>query len=347
MRKYLYVFLIWIFVPVAAVAAEEAAAVCPDPASLCSEYVQKALREARDLQGKPYPEYSKEKVEPRQHQEWEWAMPFMAQRVIDKGFSLPRPYGVSLIFFHQDQGINLSDLKLSFDPSAPLQDVPFVKFKNAHVENYTWQFKADMWVFPFLNVFGIVGTVKGSGNVPASFAAKDLFSYFGINICDGLGNHTPEGCKATINYDAPINYYGNTLGAGILLAAGIDKYFFAMPVTYVRTKVNVTDTPVEVFNMTPRVGYNWPTDIGKLGIYVGANYQQSKIVLSGSYVLPTANTEIGHDVTVQYQIKETPIDLWNAVAGVNWEISKAWSTVVELGYSQNRENQTFLMNYRF
>lgn len=316
-----------------------------DPASLCAEYTKMILEQARKLDGKPVPEFFWENRGTRQKQEWDYALPFLAQRVIDRGFSLPKPYGLSVIFFHQDQGINLGDLKLAFKDDVPLKDIDFVKFTNAHVENYTWQAKLDAWIFPFLNVFAVVGSIKGSGNVPVSIAAKDVFASEGIDICDGA--HTPELCNSKISYDAPINYYGYNVGLGFLLGAGYQNYFFAMPVTYVKTYVNVTDVPTYVFNVTPRLGYNWGGPLGKMGFYLGANYQQMEITLRGRYMLPLTGTEIGHDVPVNYEIKESPMDLWNAITGLNWEISKEWSVVVELGYSQNRENQTFVMNYRW
>jgi hypothetical protein len=60
-----------------------------------------------------------------------------------------------------------------------------------------------------------------------------------------------------------------------------------------------------------------------------------------------ASSPIGHDVSLNYKIHSTPVDIWNAIAGVNWEISDKWSAVLEVGYSEHRNMQTIVFGYRF
>lgn len=121
-----------------------------------------------------------------------------------------------------------------------------------------------------------------------------------------------------------------------------------MPVTYVESDVNVTDTNTHALNITPRLGYNFKTEShGKVGAYLGVNYFEAAIVLSGTYTLPLSGTSIGRDVPVRYSLKENPIDHWNAVAGVNWEISEFWSIIAEIGHSHHRDTSTFNFAYRF
>jgi hypothetical protein len=294
-----------------------------------------------EIQGKPYPEFQSEKV----HPVWEWTMPFLAQRVIDKGFSLPRPYGVSLVYTHLQQGLDIGDLHVAFDDSKPLRDIDFVNLAGAEVNNNTAQLKVDSWILPFLNAFLLLGTVEGSGNVPIAISAKEFYDDIDTSICAAPA---PNFCDGYISASAPIKYHGVNYGLGLLVAGGFKDFFFAMPITYVITDVNVSTSNGTSLNLIPRFGYNIKTlHSGKFGVYLGANYLESNMEMEGTYTLPMASSPIGRDVDVRYRIHENPLDKWNAVTGVNWELSEFWSIVAELGFGTNRQMQTFNFSYRF
>lgn len=302
------------------------------------------LTPGHEIIGKPYPEFRKKDKE--EHRVWEWSLPFLAQRVLDKGFNLPRPYGLSLIYTHINQGLYIGDLEVSFDPNKPLKNIDFVDLEGSVVDNSTWQVKADAWLLPFLNVFALLGTVEGTGNVPININAKAFFDDIDPSIC--AGGPVPQFCNGNISATAPIDYHGVNYGIGFLLAAAANNFFFAMPVTYVETDVNVSTSNSISLNIIPRVGYNIQTEkSGKFGLYVAANYLDSHVDLTGTYTLPMASSPIGRDVEVEYKLREHVLDKWNAVLGVNWELSEFWSADLELGFSENRDMQTFLFNYRF
>ncbi|QLY24346.1 hypothetical protein [Bdellovibrio sp. KM01] len=316
--------------------------------SFANSAEEQILSPRAHLEGKPYPNFThKENESEAPHREWEWSLPIFAQRVIDKGFNLPRPYGLSLIYGQLSQGFNIENLKVAFDGSSDLTPVDFINFSNTQINNTTWQLKLDAWLFPFLNLFGILGYIHGDGSVPLNIAYKDIYNMvLPGNPCN-VGS-PPAFCQGYINAVAPINFHGYSLGIGIILAGGYKDWFFAMPATYVESDVNVSDTNPRAINITPRIGYNIKTEShGKFGVYLGLNYFNSDVTLSGTYTLPLSGTSIGRDVPVRYSLKETPLDNWNAVGGVNWELSEFWSIVMEIGHSQNRDTTTFNFAYRF
>ena len=87
-------------------------------------------------------------------------MPFLAQKVIDEGYDLPLPYGIGLVYAHMDQQQLLTDLQAGFngDPQEPFE---FVAFEKAKLISDTVSNKADVWLFPFMNVFVNVGNIDG------------------------------------------------------------------------------------------------------------------------------------------------------------------------------------------
>ena len=70
---------------------------------------------------------------------------------------LPLPIGFGIHYYFQEQGYNLSDLWVSIPgmESIPTDDVD--------VENHLTEvnLKLDVWILPFMNIFGILGKVEG------------------------------------------------------------------------------------------------------------------------------------------------------------------------------------------
>lgn len=304
----------------------------------------RVLEPGNAIQGKPYPAYHPDSESERT---WDHALPFLGQRALDRGFSLPLPYGVSLIFFHQNQGFSIESMEVAFRKDVPYKNIDFIDFSGAKVDNTSWQTKLDAWIFPFLNAFVTLGSVKGTGTVPISIAKADLYDFFTPNLCSG--GSPPAFCEGYFSAVAPIDYNGYNYGLGLLLASGYKDWFFAAPITYVITNVNVSEDNITAFSFIPRVGYNYRTPrSGKFGFYAGANYLNTKVNLTGHYELPLAgDPNVGENVTVRYRMSQQPLDVWNALAGINWELSSEWSAVLEVGFSENKENQTLNVNYRF
>ncbi|ODV43682.1 hypothetical protein AWV79_15715 [Cupriavidus sp. UYMMa02A] len=68
---------------------------------------------------------------PRQ---WDRALPFFAQRVIDKGYDLPNPYDIGYSYFDGPQRYQLSGLQVS-GGNAPLRPADFVRFDQSRIHN--------------------------------------------------------------------------------------------------------------------------------------------------------------------------------------------------------------------
>ena len=84
---------------------------------------------------------------------WEQRLPFMAQKVVDLGYDLPRPYGVKLLYSSIDQAQNLDNLLVGFS-GGEKEPFEFVTFENARSQSDSPQLIGDLWLLPFLNLFG-------------------------------------------------------------------------------------------------------------------------------------------------------------------------------------------------
>jgi len=286
---------------------------------------------------------------------WEHKMPFMAQDVIDLGFDLPLPYGVSIIYAKIRQDLVLEDLKVGLNGEGATA-VNFVNFHNSEALNDSVQLKADMWLFPFMNVYAVAGAIKGDAKINFTIDGDDYISQKGLD-CSGFLK--PPGCalagrdltvslgagSGDINGDS-VSYDGYNVGLGTVLAGGYKEWFGALPITYVYSNIDIIDTTVETLTLSPRIGKTINLKGGgTFSPFVGATYLDVDMMLAGSISVPSG--EIDKVDTIEYEIRQKNADKWNAMAGFNWDITKHWSWNFEAGFLGSRENIITGMTYRY
>jgi len=256
---------------------------------------------------------------------WDRALPFLAQNVVDLGFDLPKPYGVSIIPAWIRQDLVLEDLSISVN-NGPVTPIPFVDFGSPEAENKSIQVKFDAWLFPFMNVFATVGWFEGKGTIPLKIEGRDLFS----SICAAAP--TLPICVRTYSAIAEPEYDGKNITLGINLAVGWDRFFFALPVAYAWSDVSIVDTTVTALNISPRFGVTGDVgDKGVIATFVGVTYLSAEVDLAGTVAFDTPGAPGGDTTTVDFRVKQRNKDPWNFLLGFNWDISKTWSVMAESG----------------
>jgi hypothetical protein len=271
---------------------------------------------------------------PRQ---WDRALPFFAQRVIDKGYDLPNPYDIGYSYFDGHQRYQLSGLGISAG-SAPLRSAEFVRFDQSRIHNTSNQIQVGAWLFPFMNVYGMLGTVQGSGDIGIRFSSlTELERFFGIDI--GCGGRRPRpDCARPIRLPTQhASYSGHAYGAGFTLVGAYGDLFFSLPVTFTVSDITMSDTPVKSINIGPRVGWNFRLGgFGVLTPYVGATWFQTHASITGHFDVPVPGTD--QTRRLNYKIDEKVTGAWSGSVGMNWTVSKHVGLLVEVGYGYHRNN---------
>ncbi len=272
---------------------------------------------------------------------WDRALPFLAQNVIDLGFDLPKPYGIAVIPAWIKQDLVLKDLAISIN-NGPMTKIDFVDFGSPQVENQALQVKLDAWLFPFMNVFTTFGWFNGKAAIPLKIEGTDLFP--------GLCAITPASplCVRTYSAIARPEYEGRNIALGVNLAMGWDRFFVTLPITYAWTDVNILDTTVTAFNISPRFGVTG--DLGKWGViapFLGINYLSAEVDLAGRVTFDTPGGPSGDSTTVDFQINQSNKDKINYLLGFNWDFSKTWSVMAEAGIGGSRQSFISALTFRF
>ncbi len=90
--------------------------------------------------------------------------PLWGRKAIERGFDLPKPLGLNVIGLYMNQGIEITDLGLSTG-SNPIAPIDFIGFGTNTSTVYSTNLRADLWVLPFLNVYGFGGRAQANTTV--------------------------------------------------------------------------------------------------------------------------------------------------------------------------------------
>ena len=288
---------------------------------------------------------------------WPYRLPFLAQKVVDKGYDLPIPYGVSFSGVSVEQDIDITSLAVAFNGG---EKVPydFVSFENTFTDIQSVQVKVDTWIFPFLNVFAMAGKVSGEVTSDINLDGNTLLSQLGTDCYRLI---PPLECILLRDkvFTLPIRVDVDTksYGCGAVLAGGWKGFFAVIPVTVSYTKAEKSVTDGNSFTITPRIGRAFNLgNKGNLSVYFGGNRLDSDLSVTGNFDLldlvdltgeVTDTIEADAELILDYQIEQNNMDKWNLVAGFNWEFSRHISWSLEYnGFIGSRESWITSLSFR-
>lgn len=246
---------------------------------------------------------------------------------------LPRTWGIGIDYFSMRQPYQIDSLSLvdtldtpggpiPIDLAALLVPDPSVLDVDSEVRNF--DLKLDVWVFPFLNVFGIYGQIDGDTRV-------DLRS-LGLPL-------PPQTNSLTFSYD------GDVFGGGVVLVAGGDKWFASVTATFTDTNLGGSfDSSVSATTVQPRIGLRASSN---MEIWVGGYILDAEEKHSGTVDLDLGL--VGGMLPVDAQDVAFAVDLsqqedFNPSLGMHMMMSDAWEATVEVGFGDRR---TALANFTY
>jgi hypothetical protein len=203
--------------------------------------------------------------------------------------------------------------------------VPFpidgVEVSTAEGNGYSFDGRLDVWLLPFLKIYGVGGYTKGESRATATIP--------------GLGG---------VRFPFVLNYEGFTYGGGATLAYGYKQLFVSLDYNYTETQLDTADSRITAHVLTPRLG--WHGKLGKLkgAAWLGTMYQGIGQEFRGTLdvSLPSAPGPI----PVRYEVDQDATDPWNLIIGLEWQITRHLHFVVEGGVV-GREQILTSVTFRF
>lgn len=252
------------------------------------------------------------------------AIPLWGEKLRASGVDLPLPIGLGLTYTYINQNTQVSKVQIQGRPVG-------VTIADAKTSSNTVVFRADVWLLPLLNVYGLLGYTDGE--------TKPMIR---------LPNGTSIGDKVT--------YSRAMYGGGATLAGGYKAYFLTLDANYTTgaiqaAKGQVGDRDLYSISFTPRAGAIFSSgSLGTGSLWVGGMYMDFAQEVRGSASIPGVGARPPNllgldDVTYSVQIKAK--DPWNLLLGGSWELNKHWSIALELGGVLDRFQGTGAAMFRF
>jgi len=253
-------------------------------------------------------------------------LPIWGDEARAKGYELPLPFGLSITSLVQRQEPKIEDLKFGFgNPTAR----PGINLDGSEVISATMLGRADIWLFPFLNVYGFAGVIAGQADI--------VINVNGFTV----GGTTFDGFQLNIEDD----YTGYTGGLGLTLAGGYKQYFGSLDMNMARSELDFLEGEIETYTVTPRVGILVDSErYGKGSFWAGVMYLNLEERLHGSIeanILPGPGTQ-----KLNYDLNFTTNNPYSVLMGGMWEFSKKTQALVEVSYG-GRTSLTGQFTYRF
>jgi len=167
-----------------------------------------------------------------------YALPIWGDKATKRGYSLPYSAGLSLQYFGQRSDLVIENLMVGFN-NGPLHDLDqIVRFDKAKSSSDGVSLRPDIWLFPFLNVYGIFGRSAASTDVGYS-----------LWLPDSAGSD-----QKVVSLETKVDFTANTFGLGLTPTLGVGGGWLALDMNFTWTDVPQLDQPAQAFVFDPRAG---------------------------------------------------------------------------------------------
>lgn len=295
-------------------------------------------------------------------------LPIWGQKAYQKGFDIPYPTGAMVNYMYIKQGLVIDNLRLGIQTDnldIPLTGVDFVKFGDNFTTAKTVIFRPDVWVFPFLNLYGLFGTGTSKTEVNLEFPVK-LKSIVEQNL--------------------------RTTGFGATIAGGLGPVWLALDANVTWNKPELLDDPVKVSTFGVRLGHNFVNKakpdknfgiwVGAMSVALGSNtlgelklkdalpqetwdradeivdayndWYDNTATLAQKIIadqtlgpLVEAIDNADGEAIIRYGIDKRAKQEWNGIIGAQYQPNKNWMFRTEWGLVGDRKSILLSLNWRF
>ena len=235
-----------------------------------------------------------------------------------RGYQVPLPFGVGITAYSARQPVNIQDLRLGRNGNPPVSVTNFLQVDQVDTSQENLSAKLDVLIFPFLDVYALVGQTRGSTKGLIQVPADPI-----------LGIVEPR----LLQLDA--EFSGPTYGAGLTLQGGTKindwRDLTAIGVAdWNRTRTNlsfdneslIAETKPTATVFSARLGLHFTVGSAQgAAIWTGAMHQQIQQEVAGSVA----------DTDLEFLVVQSPANPWNMLLGGMFEFGEHGSVLLEGG----------------
>ena len=239
---------------------------------------------------------------------WSSFLPMMKEEALARGYELPLPFGVSVVYNYLARDVKVSDVRIGVDGEPPQSVSRFLDLGSTSDVN-AGLLKADAWLLPFLNLYVLGGYIHNE------------------SISKGHVTEPRPGPLPPREFDftVPTKLDGFVGGGGLTLAAGYQDFFLMLDANYTQTDMGFDDR-FRAFVGSARTGWN-----GKLGsvptrLWVGGAYWDTANTARSTVDVPAVGR-------VSFEADQGPRNPWNMVVGGSVVLGRNWDCFLEYGFN--------------
>ncbi len=170
--------------------------------------------------------------------DYPYSLPIWGQKATSKGFQLPYSAGLGINYFSQESDLIIENLQVGFNNNEKFDLSEVIRFNETVSKGSGFNFRPDIWLFPFLNIYGI-------------FARSDLSTSvdYGIYVPDSTGNW-----NSVVELQSKAEFNATSFGFGITPTIGISGGWLALDMNFTWNDIPELNKPAFGFIFGPRIG---------------------------------------------------------------------------------------------
>lgn len=242
------------------------------------------------------------------HKKWKYKLPIWGQKVTDRNIELQKPFGVNINYVSNELQLALTEFSMNFYDGQNLDE-----FINPEALNFTETIattngvnvRADAWILPFLNFYGLYSRNQGSTKV--SFQPQVTEYDLGQN-----GNLKQITTLENAISVPKVLFDTNSFGFGTTMVYGWSNYFVNVDGNMTWTTSDLLEQTVKFFVGSARIGRRVTFDNNmKLAVYIGVMYREfvDKENNTGSLGVPELDEAMTQAIDGITAITDARIDL--------------------------------------
>ena len=234
-------------------------------------------------------------------------LPFLGEEARKRGYEIPEPFGIGLVYYKLKRDIEVTDVRVGRDGAPPTSVSQWADLgSNSNVDNVN--VKVDVFLFPFLNLYAIAGKIKNE-----SFTTIDVT----------LPPLLPGGAGRTFQTTVPTGIEGTVKGVGTTLAGGVGSFFGALDVNWAKADLGF-DERFKATVASARAGWNGSLGEHPFRAWVNATYWDTFAVAKGTVPNPDGGT-------LTFAVEQGPKKPWTYGVGFQYAPRKWFEIAVDTG----------------
>lgn len=279
---------------------------------------------------------------------WPHVLPIWGQKVTDRNIQLQLPIGFNVNYVFNQMSLELTEFSMNFYDGENLDDIvnpETLNFTETIATSNGVNIRADAWVLPFWNVYGIYA--KNSGSTKVSFQPQVIENNLGPN-----GNLKEIRTLEEAISVPEVVFDANSFGIGSTLVYGWDDYFVNMDGNLTWSSSDLLAETVTFFVGSARIGrrITFKNNM-KLAVYIGAMYRDfvNKEVNTGSLGVPELDEAMGSAIDGFSAINDQQIALYESLPSTPGNVEKLeelYARETRLDAAGARIDNSDAVNYR-